>query len=115
MLDQHVHQGQGTYKPNWGNRYFAELVNPIPRFFWPGKPLIGIDYAIARGQGGGDAEDAGVHATISTGMIGQGVVNFGRFIGPAFAALLMSFWVVILARLDLHIQEFGRLPLYGWG
>ena len=42
----------GVYHVNWGARYFAELVNPIPRAFWPGKPLIGIDYAIARGQGG---------------------------------------------------------------
>ena len=107
---------QGTYKPNWGSRYFAELVNPIPRALWPGKPLIGIDYAIARGQGGGEGEAAaGVYATISTGMIGQGVANFGRVLGPAFAALLMSFWVVILARLDLHIHEFGRLPLYALG
>ena len=105
----------GTYKPNWGKRYFAELVNPIPRALWPGKPLIGIDYAIARGQGGGEAEAAGVHATMATGMIGQGVVNFGRVLGPAFAALLMSFWVAILARLDLHIHEFGRLPLYALG
>lgn len=106
---------QGAYKPNWGSRYFAELVNPIPRGLWPGKPLIGIDYAMARGQGGGEAEEGGVYATISTGMIGQGVVNFGRVLGPAFAALLMSFWVVILARLDLHIHEFGRLPLYALG
>jgi hypothetical protein len=106
---------QGTYNPNWGSRYFAELVNPIPRALWPGKPLIGIDYAIARGQGGGDASAAGVYATISTGMIGQGVVNFGRVLGPAFAALLMSFWVAILARLDLHIHEFGRLPLFATG
>jgi hypothetical protein len=106
---------QGTYNPNWGSRYFAELVNPIPRAVWPGKPLIGIDYAIARGQGAGGNEQAGVYATISTGMIGQGVVNFGRILGPAFAALLMSFWVVMLARLDLHIHEFGRLPLYALG
>jgi hypothetical protein len=106
---------QGTYNPNWGSRYFAELVNPIPRALWHGKPLIGIDYAMARGQGGGEAGAAGVYATISTGMIGQGVVNFGRVLGPAFAALLMSFWVVILARLDLHIHEFGRLPLYALG
>jgi len=27
----------------------------------------------------------------------------------------MSFWVAILARLDLRIYEFGRLPLYGLG
>jgi hypothetical protein len=106
---------QGTFNPNWGSRYFAELVNPIPRRFWPGKPLIGIDYAMARGQGGGEASEAGVYATISTGMIGQGVVNFGRVLGPAFAALLMSFWVAILARLDLHIQELGRLPLFATG
>ena len=106
---------QGTYNPNWGSRYFAELVNPIPRALWHGKPLIGIDYAVARGQEGGEEGEAGVNATISTGMIGQGVVNFGRLIGPAFAALLMSFWVAILSRLDLHVYEFGRLPLYALG
>ena len=106
---------QGTYNPNWGSRYFAEVVNPIPRALWAGKPLIGIDYAMARGQSGGEAGSAGVYATISTGMIGQGVVNFGRVLGPAFAALLMSFWVVMLARLDLHVHEFGRLPLYALG
>ena len=46
-------------------------MNPIPRGLWQGKPLIGIDYAIARGQGW-EAVDAqaGVGATISTGMIG---------------------------------------------
>jgi len=106
---------RGTYTPNWGGRYFAEAVNIIPRALWPGKPLIGIDYAIARGQGGGDASDAGVFATISTGLIGQGVVNFGRFLGPAAAALLMGFWVSALTRLDLHATRFGRLPLYGTG
>jgi hypothetical protein len=106
----------GTYRCNWGYRYFTEIVNPIPRRFWPGKPYIGLDYALARGQGGADSGDSGgVHATISTGVIGQGVVNFSTIIGPAFAALLMSFWVAFLARLDLQIFEFGRLPLYGLG
>jgi hypothetical protein len=107
---------QGSYSCNWGYRYYTELVNPIPRVLWPGKPLIGLDYALARGQGGADdADSGGVHATISTGVIGQGVVNFGILIGPAFAALLLSFWVVVLARLDLQIHQFGRLPLYGLG
>jgi len=43
-----------------------------PRGLWQGKPLIGIDYAIARGQGWADQTEgeAGVGATISTGMIG---------------------------------------------
>jgi hypothetical protein len=110
---------KGTYDPNWGARYFAELVNPVPRALWPDKPLIGIDYSIARGQGmrGGSKglDGSGVYATISTGMIGQGVVNFGLIFGPAAAALLMSFWVAILARQDLNISKLGRLPLYALG
>ena len=108
----------GDYKPNYGERYFAELVNPVPRGLWPGKPFIGYDYAIARGQGfsvGDSGEMQGVTATVSTGMIGQGVVNFGTILGPAFAALLMSLWAALLARLDLRGQELGNLPLYVLG
>lgn len=104
----------GTYKVNWGARYFAELVNPIPRGLWHGKPLIGLDYAIARGHHV-TAANGTVDTTIATGFIGQGVVNFGRVLGPAAAAILMSLWVVWLARLDLNIQGLGRLPLYSLG
>ena len=102
----------GSYHPNWGRRYFAELVNPIPRGFWPGKPLIGLDYAIARGQA---YTESGTTAVMSTGMIGQGVVNFGPYLGPSFAAFLMAFWSAILVRLDLQGKAVGRLPLYGLG
>jgi hypothetical protein len=105
----------GQYHVNWGGRYFAEIVNPIPRGLWSGKPLIGIDYAIARGHRQEDDTQGGVNTTISTGMIGQGVVNFGRLFGPLAAALLMSLWVAWLARLDLNIQALGRLPLYSLG
>lgn len=107
----------GAYKVNWGTRYFAELVNPIPRVIWPGKPLIGIDYAIARGMayGNQDAASGGVAASISTGMIGQGVVNFGRILGPIAAALLMAIWVAVLARQDLMGKDIGHLLLYAIG
>ena len=106
----------GEYEVNWGQRYFAELVNPIPRSLWPGKPLIGIDYAIARGQGGAGSEFAGVFASISTGMIGQGIVNFGRLLGPLAAALLLAVWVALVARQDLLLERNpGRLLLYGLG
>ena len=104
----------GHYRVNWGQRYFAELVNPIPRGLWHNKPLIGLDYAIARGHHI-TGPNGTVDTTISTGMIGQGVVNFGRILGPAAAALLMSLWVVWLARYDLQVQEFGRLPMYALG
>jgi len=106
----------GHYIPNGGRRYFAELVNPIPRSLWPGKPLIGIDYARARGFGGGKASSAGVVASVSTGMIGQGITNFGRFFGPIAAALIMAGWVGLLARQDLLAGgEPARLFLYGIG
>ncbi len=107
----------GSYKVNWGARYFAEVVNPIPRAIWPGKPMIGIDYAIARGMAYGDqsAKSGGVAASVSTGMIGQGVVNFGRLFGPIAAALLMALWVAVLARQDLMGDDIGHLLLYAIG
>jgi hypothetical protein len=105
----------GAYRPNWGARYLAELVNPIPRALWHNKPMIGLDYAMARGHGQADDTQGGVNTTISTGMIGQGVVNFGRVLGPLAAAILMSLWVAWLARLDLNIQALGRLPGYCLG
>ena len=105
---------KGTYQINNGARYFAELVNPIPRAIWPNKPMIGIDYAIARGQkldAAGEA-GAGVGATVSTGLIGQGVVNFGTFFGVLAAALIMAYWVAILARQDLMGEKMGRMLLF---
>jgi hypothetical protein len=107
----------GTYQLSNGGRYFAELVNPIPRVLWRDKPMIGIDYAIARGQKweGAASKEAGVGATISTGMIGQGVVNFGPFFGVLAAAFLMGLWAAILARQDLKGDKTGRLLLYMLG
>ncbi|MDC0302589.1 hypothetical protein OAL23_00300, partial [bacterium] len=79
---------KGTLKPNWGGRYFAELVNPVPRALWAGKPTAGLDYAIARGFGTSNTSGSsgGVFASISAGMIGQGILNFGVFFGPMAAA-----------------------------
>jgi hypothetical protein len=106
-----------SYQISWGGRYFAEIVNFIPRGLWKNKPLVGIDYAYARGFGkeSYNKGDAGVTTSIATGMIGQGVVNFGRVVGPMCAALIMSFWVAILARLDLQGNNPGRLLLCALG
>ena len=81
-----------------GRGYLDELVNFVPRAIWPDKPYIGIEYAIARGFGGGQS-DIGVLATLSPGVIGQGVLEFGVWFGPMAAALLMSAWVGILTRM----------------
>jgi oligosaccharide repeat unit polymerase len=86
----------GVLQLSYGLRYLQELANVVPRALWPGKPLVGIDYAIARGFAGNS--DIGVFATISSGLIGQAVQNFGQYFGPIVAALLMATWVAILTR-----------------
>lgn len=104
----------GSFKPTLGWNYFANFANPIPRFLWPNKPTIGLDYANARGGGGADT-DIGVSVTISNGMIGQGVNNFGRYVGPPFAAFLISLWVCWLARIDLTGKKIGHFFLWSLG
>src|SRR5262249_7880683 len=78
----------GVLDLSYGLRYLQELVNFIPRAIWPEKPLLGIEYAVLRGFGGTKSgSDIGVLATISSGLIGQGFLNFGPFGGPAAAAI----------------------------
>ena len=86
-------------QPDWGMRYFAELTNVVPRPLWPGKPHLGIDYSIWRGFADTSGEsDIGVVATVSTGFIGGGIMNFGPLFGPLAPAGIMSLWCGLLAR-----------------
>lgn len=91
----------GVLRPSWGLEYLSQVLNFVPRAIWPGKPMVGIDYAIARGFGGA-VNDIGVNATISTGMVGQGVLNFGVLLGPIVAGVLLAIWANILHRLRLQ-------------
>ncbi|MFN7731658.1 MAG: hypothetical protein ACK5OB_07140 [Pirellula sp.] len=100
----------GTYAPNWGRRYFAEAVNFVPRAIWPGKPTIGLDYAIARGFG--NRSELGVGVTVATGLVGQGVVNFGRVLGVFAVAILLSLWIGFLSRLWIQRRSAIRLFLF---
>jgi hypothetical protein len=97
--------------PAYGARYVQELLNVIPRAIWPSKPLLGIDYAVWRGFEGGSS-DIGVTATISSGLIGGGVLNFGRLFGPLVSALLMSIWSGLLARWWLQRESLLRCFLF---
>lgn len=106
-------QQTGLAQPSWGGGYLAEALNWVPRAIWPSKPMIGIDYAILRGFGG-TGRDIGVVATISTGMIGQGIANFGPLLGSAFAGFAMAVWANFLWRLRLQ-ANFPRLLLFALG
>ncbi|MBE7157247.1 MAG: hypothetical protein INR62_02205 [Rhodospirillales bacterium] len=107
----------GVYPVTWGLDYVAEFSQFVPRTLWPGKPMLGINYAVARGFGANNASQeslnaAGVAATISTGMIGQGVGNFGPFFGVLAAAGLMALWTKVLVHLWLRRGELLRFLLF---
>jgi hypothetical protein len=67
---------------------------------------------VARGFGGNNDSASGLFATISTGVIGQGVANFGRFFGVIAAAFLMALWTGLLSRLWLQRERLPRLFLF---
>ena len=101
----------GDTSPAYGARYLNELLNFVPRAIWPSKPLIGIDYAIWRGFESPEG-DLGVSTTISTGMIGGGVLNFGKIFGPVAASILMAVWTGMLIRWWEQRKSLLRLALF---
>jgi oligosaccharide repeat unit polymerase len=109
-----VYLGTGGTSPAYGGRYLNELINFIPRVIWPSKPLIGFDYAKWRGLENMDNE-TGINATISSGMIGGGVLNFGQIFGPVAAAILMALWIGLLIRWWEQRQSLLRLVLFMLG
>jgi oligosaccharide repeat unit polymerase len=104
----------GAASPAYGARYLNELLNAIPRVIWPSKPLIGIDYAKWRGLEDPNSE-LGVVATVSTGMIGGGVLNFGEFFGPMAAGIIMALWTALLIRWWQQRSSLPRLVLFMLG
>jgi hypothetical protein len=104
----------GSASPSYGGRYLNELLNVIPRVIWPSKPLVGIDYAKWRGLEDPNS-DLGVSATISTGMIGGGILNFGPIFGPVAAGIIMSLWTGLLIRWWQQRDSLLRLMLFMLG
>jgi hypothetical protein len=109
-----VYLGTGGASPAYGARYLNELLNFIPRVIWPSKPMIGIDYAKWRGFESDDGE-LGVNTTISSGMIGGGVLNFGQILGPVAASILMALWTGLLIRWWEQRKSLLRLVLFMLG
>src|SRR5262245_15950437 len=102
----------GAASPAYGGGYLNELLNFIPRVIWPSKPLIGFDYAKWRGL---ETPDGGIYATVSTGMIGGGVLNFGSFCGPLVAGMIMALWTGLLIRWWRQRDSLLRLMLFMLG
>jgi len=107
----------GDTSPAYGTRYLNELLNFIPRSIWPSKPLLGIDYAKWRGFESADSAEGelGVNTTISSGMIGGGVLNFGQIFGPVAAGILIALWAGLLIRWWEQRKSLLRLGLFMLG
>jgi oligosaccharide repeat unit polymerase len=101
----------GGTSPAYGARYLNELLNFIPRAIWPSKPMIGIDYAKWRGFESENGE-LGVNTTVSSGMIGGGVLNFGQIPGPVAASIIMAVWTGLLVRWWEQRKSLLRLVLF---
>ncbi len=96
----------GVLKLQYGLDYIAEALNIIPRFILPDKPAIGYEYNLLRNP------ESGIQATISAGMIGRGIMNFGPVFGAAFPAILMATWSACLARLWQQRESILRMALF---
>jgi hypothetical protein len=108
LIDQFMARGQ--LDPNLGYDYLVHVLNVVPRAIWPGKPKLSQDYSMLRGQGN---EDSGwLNATISTGIIGQGVMNFGRVAGPVAAGFILSFYARFLVAQYQRRSSFWRLAVF---
>ncbi len=59
----------------WGETYFAQAINPIPRFLWPGKPKLDAGLQLAHLQG--QLIDGEPRLTVAPGAIGEMYWNFG--------------------------------------
>jgi len=112
FVNTYLETGGGS--PAYGARYLNEVLNFVPRMIWPSKPLIGIDYAKWRGFES-DSSELGVNTTVSSGMIGGGVLNFGQIFGPVAAGILMALWTGLLIRWWEQRKSILRLVLFMLG
>ncbi|HVJ85268.1 MAG TPA: hypothetical protein VM452_06465 [Caulifigura sp.] len=102
------YQNTGQLKVEMGMNYLGNLLNFIPRPIWPGKPFVGREFALLRtGLYRGD-----VAATISFGIVGQGVANFGPWLGPAIPALFLVLYCSWAIRLLNTGHIFLRCCLF---
>ncbi len=98
------YQSAGQLEPELGYEYFAQAVNFVPRFIWPDKPFPGEHFAALRvGYFNG-----AVAATISNGLVGQGVQNFGKWVGPMAPAILLAIMANWMCKLPKRGIPFLR-------
>lgn len=83
----------------YGRSYANQVINPIPRYFWPSKPIWDAGILLAKAKG--HVNDAGVaYMTNSPGFIGEAYLNFG-LVGVGLVPLVAGYVVKAWDRLFL--------------
>lgn len=115
-----------------GETYWVQVVNPVPRFLWPGKPVGDAGLILARAYGAVD-ENGEPTMTVSPGIIGEMYLNFGllgvvslsalggiiirawdRLLVPAqHSQVTFLVYVAGLAVVFISGRSFNMPPLYG--
>ncbi|MEP3478675.1 MAG: hypothetical protein ABJZ55_05465 [Fuerstiella sp.] len=103
-----TYQENGDIAIEWGYNYFAHVVNFVPRAVWADKPFPGEEFSDLRV---GRNYRGDVNATISHGIVGQGVTNFGPWLGPIAAALIICSLTGWTCQLTSHGNPFLRACL----
>jgi oligosaccharide repeat unit polymerase len=76
----------GDYQ--WGHTYLVQLVNPVPRFLWPNKPIGDAGLELAALQGA--VQNGYTYLTVSPGLIGEMYWN-GGFPGILFISAFFGY------------------------
>lgn len=123
MMEELCHMNtfidNGKMQVTYGKDYLDEALNFVPRTLWTNKPRLGYDYLMARGMSSTEVrgQEMTVYATIATGVIGQGILNFGKLLGPIGAAFIVAMWAAYLSKLWQERWQLGKafLMLLGLG
>lgn len=98
----------------WGYNYFVQVVNPIPRFLWPGKPTLDSGILMAQVKGMVNKEGE-VYLTNSPGLIGEMYLNLGIlgvFTLSLFGGWLTRAWDRMGER---HASSISTMIFYSMG
>ncbi|QDT55837.1 hypothetical protein Pan44_38850 [Caulifigura coniformis] len=121
------YMNSGKMHVRWGAEYLECALNFVPRSIWKNKPFPGQQFSELRvGKYTSGPFKGQAVATISTGLIGQGVDNFGLYAGPVAPAVLLVlyFWWLCkqltsgghrMLRIGLVLAALGKIPHLGRG
>lgn len=96
----------------YGLTYLTTLTNYIPRSIWPNKPDTG-GVIITKFRKKGDYEGT---TNYSPGLIAEGILNFGYYLGPVIAFFLLFFVsYIVIGRYRLftrYLQKHLKTNFY---